>query len=73
MARGFDSKFVSDQQEAAQDRRGPSTPVDPRRRGLELARADLQRRLEAATQERHREMLRQSLAAVDAELARLPS
>jgi hypothetical protein len=72
MARGFDSKSVADQQEAAQDRRPPRTepPVDPQRRKLELARADLARRLEAARGP-YEEMLRRSLAAIEEELARL--
>jgi len=72
MARGFDSKSVADQQEAAQNRRPPRTepPVDPRRRKLELARADLAKRLETASGP-YGEMLRRSLTAVDEELARL--
>jgi hypothetical protein len=72
MARGFDSKSVADQQEAAQNKRPPRTdpPIDPRRRKLELARADLAKRLETASGP-YQEMLRCSLAAVDEELARL--
>jgi hypothetical protein len=72
MARGFDSKSVADQQEDAQNRRPPRTepPVDPRRRKLELARADVVRRLEGATGA-YEAMLRRSLAALDEELQRL--
>jgi len=72
MARGFDSKSVADQQEAAQNKRAPRTepPVPPRRRSLELARADLVKRLETASGP-YEEMLRRSLAAVDEELSRL--
>jgi hypothetical protein len=72
MARGFDSKSVADQQEAAQNKRPPRTdpPIDPHRRKLELARADLAKRLETASGP-YQEMLRRSLAAVDEELARL--
>jgi hypothetical protein len=72
MARGFDSKSVADQQEAAQNRRPPRTepPVDPRRRKLELARADLAKRLETASGP-YGEMLRQSLKVVDEQLSRL--
>ena len=72
MARGFDSKSVADQQEAALNKRPPRTdpPVDPQRRKLELARVDLQRRLEGASGP-YEEMLRRSLAAVEEDLARL--
>jgi hypothetical protein len=72
MARGFDSKSVADQQEAAQDKRPPRTdpPVDPRRRKLELARTDLLKRLETATGP-YQEMLRRSLAVVEEQLAQL--
>jgi hypothetical protein len=72
MARGFDSKSVADQQEAAQNRRPPRTepPVDPRRRKLELARVDVMRQLETAKGP-YEEMLRRSLAALEEELARL--
>jgi hypothetical protein len=73
MARGFDSKSVSDQQDELQRRReaqGTQRPlVSPRRRQLELARVDLLRRLEAAP-EPHKERLRQALAALDAELTK---
>ena len=68
MARGFDSKSVTDQQEEkerARDRAAaPDTRVSPRRRSLELARADLVRRLEAAP-ESGREALRAALADLD--------
>jgi hypothetical protein len=69
VARGFDSKSVADQQEAALNKRPPRTdpPVDPHRRKLELARADLLRRLESATGS-YAEMLRRSLEAVEKEL-----
>ncbi|HVR71815.1 MAG TPA: hypothetical protein VMT87_13320 [Vicinamibacteria bacterium] len=72
MARGFDSKSVADQQEAALNKRPPRTepPVDPRRRKLELARADLRHRLDGARGP-YAEMLRRSLAALDEELGRL--
>jgi hypothetical protein len=72
MARGFDSKSVADQQEEKLNPRAPRTTplVDPRRRKLELARADLTHKLAAATGP-YAEMLRRSLAALDEELARL--
>lgn len=73
MARGFESKSVTDQQESAFDEPGargePGPP--PRLRKLELARADLLNRIEAAGNERYREMLRRALADVDKELASL--
>jgi hypothetical protein len=76
MARGFESKSVADQQESAQAEPPPrEKTTDPaaaaRRKQLELARADVERRLEEARVEGHREMLRRALAALDAELAAL--
>jgi hypothetical protein len=73
MARGFESKSVTDQQESAfedSSPRGEPGPP-PKRRKLELARADLLNRIEAAGSDRYREMLRKALAAVDKELAGL--
>ena len=73
MARGFESKSVTDQQEsafegsAARGDAGPPANV----RKLELARADLLHRIEAAGNDRYREMLRRALADVDKELAAL--
>lgn len=75
MARGFDSKSVSEQQEELERRRerqGESQKpiVSARRRQLELARVDLLRRLETASG-RYRESLEGSLAALDSQLANL--
>ena len=73
MARGFESKSVTDQQESAfkdAAHRGEPGPP-PKRRKLELARADLLNRIAAAGNDRYREMLRKALAAVDKELAGL--
>jgi hypothetical protein len=74
MARGFESKSVTDQQESAFEgsaARGEPGPP-PRRRKLELARADLLNRIEAAGEnERYRKMLQTALADVDKELATL--
>ena len=74
MARGFESKSVADQQEAAQAAR-PSRSLpdgDPavlaRRRRLELARVDVLAHLARAHAEAHREVLRRALAALDEEL-----
>ena len=68
MARGFDSKSVTDQQEEmlrARERTDDAQPrPSPRRRTLELARHDLLRRLEAAP-ETHKEALRTALADLD--------
>jgi hypothetical protein len=72
MARGFDTKSVSDQQDELQRRREAQGTqkrvVSPRRRQLELARVDLVRRLEASTDERYRASLQGALEAVDAQL-----
>lgn len=73
MARGFDSKSVSDQQEEAQRRREKvpdgGGPVPARRRTLELARADVLRRL-AAAPAAHRPPLEAALAALEEQLRR---
>ena len=73
MARGFESKSVTDQQESAFEDAGsrgePGPP--PKRRKLELARADLLNRIETAGNDRYRDMLRRALADVDKELAAL--
>ena len=77
MARGFESKSVADQQEAAQSRqrRGGSDVGEPasalRRRKLELARADVLLRMQMASAEPHKEMLRRALAALDKDIAAL--
>jgi hypothetical protein len=77
MARGFDSKSVTDQQEAADmPVRGVAADADPavlvRRRRLELSRADVLRQLESSRAEGHREMLKRALAALDRDLSALP-
>jgi hypothetical protein len=73
MARGFESKSVTDQQESAFDESAPrgEPGPPPRLRTLELARADLLHRIEAAGNDRYRDMLRKALADVDKELATL--
>ena len=76
MARGFESKSVADQQEqAASPSRTNPKVEDPavlsRRRKLELSRKDVERRLEEARAEPHREMLRRALAALDEDIASL--
>jgi hypothetical protein len=78
MARGFESKAVADQQEAAADapaavREGD--PPDPallaHRRRLELSRVDIAHRLETASALPHREMLQRALEALDSQIAAL--
>lgn len=77
MARGFESKSVADQQAEAENRRTrrPADAVDPatapRRRGLELARADALHRIEGTTDERYRAMLQKAVADLDAQLSAL--
>jgi len=75
MARGFESKSVADQQESALEERRPGELGDPivvtKRRRLELARADVQHRLETVRADVHREMLQRALAALDKELGEI--
>jgi hypothetical protein len=77
MARGFESKSVADQQEAAQgvgsaSQRDVGDPARAlKRRRLELSRADVLRQMSAARAEGHREMLKRALAALDKELGSL--
>ena len=72
MARGFESKSVADQQEAAMNPRPVSEKgTDPQRRSLELARTDVARRLEGATSSAHREMLQRALTDLDERIRRL--
>lgn len=74
MARGFDSKSVSDQQEEMERRRERKEtedanirPQTPRHRQLEMARVDVLRRLEKAP-EALRPTLQAALDAIDEEL-----
>lgn len=78
MARGWESKAVEDQQMERERRRADGAaqgPADPgretRRRVLELARHRAADDLTRATNPAHRQMLQQSLAALDAQLAAL--
>jgi hypothetical protein len=72
MARGFESKSVADQQEAAMNPRpAGDKSTDPQRRSLELARTDVAHRLEGATSVAHREMLQRALTDLDERLRRL--
>ena len=77
MARGFESKSVADQQESAQAGRslrpGASVlpPLSARKRRLELARADVERRLATASVPAHRQMLERALGALDHDIESL--
>jgi hypothetical protein len=78
MARGWESKSVEQQQEAA----AGSHPAGPRltadqidkqrqRNDLLLSRKHVLQQLQAAQSPRHREMLESALAELDSRLARL--
>jgi hypothetical protein len=77
MARGFESKSVADQQEQAASAppsraNAEASPAQiAHRRRLELSRADVQRRLETAQAEGHREILKRALSALEEEIAAL--
>lgn len=79
MARGWESKSVEDQQEAAQRRAGERvpavTPAEADRRqqveALRLSRARVLADLQRACRPAHRGMLEQALADVEARIAAL--
>jgi hypothetical protein len=76
MARGFESKAVADQQEAAQAPPAhrddaPDPLLLAKRRGLELSRVDIVRRLGLAHAPAHRQMLERALRALDDDIASL--
>ena len=77
MARGWESKAIEAQQEAAADTRKPA-PVDPaaaarraERMTLQLARARAQADLQVACASAHRAMLEQAIADLDRKIAAL--
>jgi hypothetical protein len=74
MARGFESKSVTDQQESALEGRVSRTPpaTEPARRKLELAVADVQHRLDAASDPRMKDMLNRALQDLEKALASIP-
>jgi hypothetical protein len=77
VARGFESKAVSDQQEEAQRGKPAPGPAGDAaalraRRTLELARVDVQRRLAAAPAGALRETLQRALDELERQLAALP-
>jgi hypothetical protein len=80
MARGWESKAVADQQEAAEDRAHRQATEElsleerTRRTRLEslmLSRTRTLDRLEQATRPAHREMLQRTLRALEAEIEEL--
>jgi hypothetical protein len=80
MARGWESKSVESQQDAAADRRKSATPVAPadaaraaQRSTLMLARTRALADLQLACAPAHRAMLEQAIADLDARLAALRS
>jgi hypothetical protein len=79
MARGWESKSVEDQIEAAESRRASRAQTtasdieserERRRRGLLLERTRLLREMERGHKRRYLELLERGLAHVEAELAR---
>jgi hypothetical protein len=81
MARGWESKAVESQQEAAADRVTRSAPPpaagdaqrQARRASLALARTRAEADLKVASAPAHRTMLEQAIAALNQELAALES
>lgn len=81
MARGWESKSVADQQEAADERarrRQTAEELSPEERerrdrleSLRLSRTRTLDQLEQATRPAHREMLRRTLSALEAEIESL--
>jgi hypothetical protein len=78
MARGWESKSVEQQQEEMSAQRGrparaPLSPDEQRsnrkREGLLLSRQRLSQQLRTASNPRHRKLLEQSLADLDAQLS----
>jgi hypothetical protein len=78
MARGWESKAIADQQEAAEERaqrqrsREELSPEERARverlESLRLSRARTLNQLEHATRRAHREMLQRTLRALEAEI-----
>jgi hypothetical protein len=79
MARGWESKSVEEQQAQAFSPPGPAPPpltpaqiaTQRLRKGLLLSRQHVLQQLEAAQNPRHRQILQNALADLDAQLARL--
>jgi hypothetical protein len=82
MARGWESKSVEAQMEAAAESAAagnkPSASIEDtrraqRKRALELSRSRVLSSLEKSENPRYRKMLEQALASLDAELSKLGS
>lgn len=82
MARGWESKSVESQMDAAHERPGPggkealTAEQKKHRREREvliLARANLMRQMESSTNERYRETLQRTLKDLDAKIAGIGS
>ena len=81
MARGWESKAVADQQEAADERarrQAPEEELSPEERArrdrlesLRLSRARTLTQLEGATRPAHRQMLQRTLRALETEIEEL--
>lgn len=78
MARGFESKSVEAQQEAAAERRRPAPAIAPaealrraERTTLTLARTRAEADLKGASAPAHRRMLEQAIADLDRRIAAL--
>ena len=77
MARGWESKSVEQQQQERLEQRTGTRPVvsaeqqerNRKREGLALSRKRLIQQLEAASNPRHRQLLADTLAALDRQLA----
>lgn len=82
MARGWESKSVEEQMDAAETRKAAATQpkrsetqlrIQWERESIELSRGRILRELEAARHPRHREQLSQALSFLDERLSKLQS
>ena len=82
VARGWESKSVEEQMDAAETRKAAATQpklseaqlrVQRERESIELSRGRILRELEAARHPRHREQLSQALSFLDERLSKLQS
>jgi len=74
MARGWESKSVESQQEAAETRsqeRAPLTAVEQKIQALELSRKHVLDEISVSTNPRFRELKQRALLHLDTEIARL--
>jgi hypothetical protein len=82
VARGWESKSVEEQMDAAESRKASASPpklseaqvrIHRERESIELSRGRILRELEAARHPRHREQLSQALSFLDEQLSKLQS